>query len=153
MPPADATTHDRPLRPLCLDILEEGRRRFDAMLGIVSRISGDTYEIFAVSSMTGIPETGDLYALDAVYCREVVRQRTTVAITQIDGVAGMRLHPLYDTIPCEFYISSPIFLEGRVWGTLNFTSLEKRDGPFSPEDIAFNESRAARIAACILSAS
>lgn len=143
------TTHARPLQALCVDILEEGRGRFDAMLGIVSRISGETYEIFAVSSVTGIPETGDLYALNAVYCREVVELRATVAITQIDGVAGMSLHPLYDAIPCEFYISSPIFLDGKVWGTLNFTSFQKRGRPFSPEDIVFNESRAARIAAAI----
>ncbi len=136
-------------RKLALGVLDEGRRRFDAMLGIVSRIQGDTYEIFAVSSATGIPEAGDRYPLSAVYCRDVVQARRSIAITEIDGVPGLCLHPLYDTVPCEFYISSPILVGGRVWGTVNFTSLARRAKPFSDQDIAHNESAASRIAAAI----
>lgn len=136
-------------RKLALGVLDEGRRRFDAMLGIVSRIQDDTYEIFAVSSATGIPEAGDRYPLSAVYCRDVVQARRTVAITEIDGVPGLCLHPLYDAIPCEFYISSPILVGGRVWGTVNFTSLARRAKPFSDQDIAHNEAAASSIAAAI----
>ncbi|MCK6391812.1 MAG: hypothetical protein L6Q40_12475 [Azonexus sp.] len=76
----------RAARILANQILISGRKRFDAMLGIVSRIHDDTYEIFAVASETGIPEVGDSYPLTAVYCREVVEKRHTVAITEIDGV-------------------------------------------------------------------
>jgi len=137
------------VRKLALDILTQGRNRFGAMLGIVSRIDNETYKIFAVSSETGIPENGDGYPLDAVYCREVVQSGQTVAITEIDGVQGLRLHPLYDHIPCEFYISSPILVDGEVWGTLNYTSLEGRGAPFSAEDIAFNETDARKIALAI----
>lgn len=140
------------LNNLCTAILEEGRSRFGMMLGIVSRIDGETYEIIAVSSDTGIPHAGDLYELNTVYCREVFLKKRTVAITEIDGVAGMRLHPLYDAIFCEAYISSPIVRDGKVWGTLNFTSLDKRKTPFSDEDIAFNESQAARISSAIAEA-
>jgi hypothetical protein len=82
------------LTGLSLAILDDGRCRFDAMLGIVSRIQDGTYEIIAVSSETGIPEVGDRYPLTAVYCREVVQSGHTVAITEIDGVPGMCLHPL-----------------------------------------------------------
>ena len=124
---------------LCDAILEAGRKRFGAMLGIVSHIHNASYDVVAVSSLTGIPKVGDAYPLDAVYCREVFQTKRTVALTEINGVPGMRLHPLYDTVPCEFYISSPIFVEGEVWGTLNFTSLEMRDVPFSNEDIIFME--------------
>lgn len=137
------------LQRQCLDILQDGRHRFGAMLGIVSRITARGYEIFAVSSATGIPETGEIFPLDAVYCREVVKSRKTVAITEINGVPGMRLHPLYDCIPCEFYISSPIEIGGKVWGTLNFTSFTIRSAPFSPDDIAYNELQAQIIASAI----
>lgn len=67
----------RAARTLANEILLAGRKRFDAMLGIVSRIHDDTYEIFAVASETGIPEVGDSYPLTAVYCREVVEKRHT----------------------------------------------------------------------------
>jgi len=137
------------VKKLSLGILDQGRKRFDAMLGIVSRVENETYKIFAVSSDTGIPEEGDFYPLDAVYCREVVQSGQTVAITEMDGVAGLRLHPLYDQIPCEFYISSPILVDGKVWGTLNYTSLEGRATPFSVEDITYNENNAKKIASAI----
>lgn len=137
------------VRKLSLDVLQEGRHRFDAMLGIVSRVENETYKIFAVSSDTGIPDEGDVYPLTAVYCREVVQSGRTVAITGIDGVPGLRLHPLYDAIPCEFYISSPILVDDKVWGTLNYTSLQMRANPFSAEDISYNEACAMKIAAAI----
>lgn len=137
------------IRQLALGILIEGRHRFGAMLGIVSQIHNGTYGIFAASSATGIPEAGDRYPLTAVYCREVVECGRTVAITEINGVQGMRLHPLYDAIPCEFYISSPILVRDEVWGTLNFTSFAKRDSPFSAEDIAYNEANAMKVATAL----
>lgn len=139
-----------PARRLANDILTAGRLRFGAMLGIVSRIQDGTYEIFAVSSDTGIPEVGDAYPLDAVYCREVFQSRRTVAITEIEGVRGLRLHPLYDAIPCEFYISSPILVGNAVWGTLNYTSLQWRETPFSAADIAFNEANALKLAGALI---
>ena len=138
--------YSQELKRVCQEILKSGRQRFDAMMGIVSCIRDSQYEIVAVSSDTDIPRAGDTYALESVYCREVVEKKCTLAITEIDGVPGMSLHPLYSTIPCEFYISSPIMVDGRVWGTLNFTSLGKRDTPFSPTDIAFNEANALDIA-------
>lgn len=137
------------IRKLASAILKQGYRRFNAMLGIVSRIDSGNYEIFAVASDTGIPEVGDTYPLNAVYCRDVVAGQRTIAITEINGVAGLRLHPLYDSIPCEFYISSPILVDGRVWGTLNYTSLAKRKTPFSAEDIAYNETAALQIGAAL----
>ncbi|GAB1394710.1 hypothetical protein MASR1M60_28740 [Rhodocyclaceae bacterium] len=136
-------------RKLALSILDEGQHKFNAMLGIVSRIQNGTYEIFAVTSDTGIPGVGDIYPLKAVYCREVAQSKRTVAITEIDGIPGLRLHPLYDTIPCEFYISSPILVNGQVWGTLNYTSLERRSTPFSADEIRYNEDKALLIATAI----
>lgn len=137
------------VKHLCQAILSEGRHNYDAMLGIVSRIRDGNYEILAVDSLTGIPAVGDVYPLGAVYCREVYQTQKTVAITEVKGVPGMCLHPLYDSIPCEFYISSPILVDGRVWGTLNYTSLDVRTQPFSADDIAYNEARASRIASAI----
>jgi len=139
----------RQLKLFCDDILEQGRDKYDLMMAIVSRINNDQYHVFAVSSQTGVPIEGDIFDLKDTYCRDVVELKKTIAITEIDGVLGMRLHPLYPTIPCEVYISSPIMLNGKVWGTLNFTHLVTRATPFTTVDIQFNEAQAARIAAAI----
>lgn len=134
---------------ICTGITQEVRQKFDAMMSITSRINDGEYEIFAVDSVTGIPKRGDKYDLQAVYCREVYFKQKTVAITEMNGVAGLCLHPLYEHVPCEMYISSPIIVDNSVWGTLNSTSLVFRGDPFSLEDIQYNEAQAGKIAAAI----
>ena len=130
-------------------ILAEGKRRHGLAVGIVSRIHDNRYEVIAADSDTGIPQAGDVFALHATYCQAVVDGQASVAVTEIDGQPGMSLHPLYQDIPCEAYISSPIIVDGNVWGTLNFTSFDIRQTPFSSQEIEFNESQALRLAAAI----
>lgn len=140
------------VRALATEILHEGRMKFDSMIGIVSHIYDGTYEVFAVNSVTGTPQVGEKFGLRAVYCREVYEKRKTIALAEIKGIPGLRLHPLYTLIPCEVYISSPIIIDGSVWGTLNYTSMIIRDTPFSLEDVQYNEDQAARIATAISNA-
>ena len=137
------------LRSICADTLRDGRQKHGLATGIVSNIYDDKYEVFAVDSETGIPQAGDIFEVRAVYCREVVDKGQSVAVTQVDDTPGMCLHPLYQIIPCEVHISSPIIVNGAIWGTLNYTSFEIREAPFSSDDIAYNESQAASIAAAI----
>ena len=136
-------------KALCYEILDAGIKRYPVLVGIVSRIENNNYEIFATVSDTGIFKEGDVYNLDSVYCRDVYRRGETVAITQIDNVRGLKLHPLYKDIPLEVYISSPVMVDGQVWGTLNFSSLDTSEKDFTDDDIRFNEKQAQRIADAI----
>ena len=137
------------LRDICTDILKDGRQKFGLATGIVSRIIDNKYEVFVADSETGIPQAGDIFDVHGVYCREVLDKKHSVCITKINDTPGMCLHPLYEIIPCEAYISSPLIVNGDIWGTLNYTSFEIRRTSFSSEDIAYNESDAAKIAAAI----
>ncbi len=137
------------LHELCSEALRVGRLKHGLAMGIVSHIYAGKYEVFAVDSETGIPQSGDLFDVRAVYCREVMETQQSVAITQIDATPGMCLHPLYEIIPCEVYLSSPLLVNGSIWGTLNYTSFEIRKLPFTANEIAFNEQQAASIAAAI----
>jgi GAF domain-containing protein len=137
------------LKTLCREVLCEGIQRFPVLVGIVSRISGNDYEIFSVVSDTGVIKESDVYQLDCVYCRDVYKTKNTIAITEIDNVPGMKLHPLYDGFPIEVYISSPIIVNDKVWGTLNFSSLDITNTSFSKDDIQFNEEQAKKIATAI----
>lgn len=147
--------HLNDLRTICTSILRDGGDRFDTTMGIVSRIDSDSdsdseiYEVIAVDSASATPRLGEQFSLRAVYCRDVYETGKTIALTEINGVPGLCLHPLYRFIPCEVYISSPILVAGSVWGTLNYTSMILRDEPFSEADIQYNEARAAHIASII----
>lgn len=131
-------------------LLKEGRKKLDMTLGIVSRVYDDQYEIMAVSSLTKVFVAGEAFALRDTYCRDVVAQATTIALTEIDGRPGLQKHPLYDTLPLEAYISAPLIYEGgtsekSVWGTINFSTMKLRNKPFSAEEIAFVENAAEQL--------
>ncbi len=127
--------YSQKLKTLSRVLLDEGRQRLSMSMGIVSHIEGDQYEIVAVSSRTGVFVAGEVFPLMSTYCRAVYEQKITIALTELDGVRGLRRHPLYEHLPLEAYISAPIFHEGQVWGTLNFSCMEPRDQPFSDADI------------------
>ena len=56
----------------------------------------------------------------------------------------MKTHPLYKNLPLESYISSPIIIGDKVWGTINFSSMKIRD-KFTDEDISYNEKLADKL--------
>ena len=87
------------IKEICQKILEEGIHRFPVQVGIVSRIFQNKYENLSVISDTNIFKDVDIYDLDSVYCRDVYKKKKTIAITEIDHVTGMKLHPLYDDVP------------------------------------------------------
>ena len=139
------------LRTLCNALIKTGRDKFNLSMGIVSHIEGDLYEIVAVSSATGVFVTGEKFDLNDTYCRQVYEQKKTIALTEIEGVTGLQYHPLYETLSLESYISSPIFVAGSVWGTINFSSMRLRKNAFTNEDIDYIEAAAKTISKVIAS--
>ncbi len=134
-----------PLTDFCHSLLNKGATRLHMPVGIVSRVYNDVYQVVAINSASGPLVEGACFPIQATYCRDVIKSGKTIAITEIDGTQGMRLHPLYVKMPLEAYISAPIFHDGKPWGTVNFTSTKIRD-QFSPEEIELVEGFAAKVA-------
>ncbi|MGJ8653399.1 MAG: GAF domain-containing protein [Opitutaceae bacterium] len=134
------------LRVSCHQLLDEGVKRLDLPIGIVSHIYSGLYTIISINSeVTGFV-AGAIFPLNNTYCRDVFESGQTKAITDIEGVPGMRLHPLYLNLPLEAYIGAPIFHNGSVWGTINFSSTQIH-APFTSGNIALVESYAHAIGA------
>lgn len=130
-------------------ILKAGCDKFDLSLGIISHVCHDIYEIITIYPKNEMIKVGDNLALKDTYCREVVVTEQVVAITEMDGVPGMQNHPLYTSMPLEAYISAPIFYQGEIWGTLNFSDLKVRSTHFNSEDINWMKEQAEKIEALI----
>ncbi len=127
-------------------LLKEGREKLGLTMGIVSHIEEGNYELVAVSSEAEVFVAGETFPLEATYCRQVYKEKRTIALTEIDGCPGLKLHPLYDSMALEAYISSPIMVEGKVWGTVNFNCMVLRDHAFTEEERTFLENAALQIA-------
>ena len=137
----------------CDEILKEGCEKLGLSMGIVSHVKDNRYEIVAVHSNTGVFVPGESFPLGDTFCREVVMSEKTIALTEIDDVPGMQLHPLYHVLALEAYISTPIFVNSSVWGTLNFSSMRVRPDRFSEEEISFVETAATNISLLVASSS
>ena len=125
-------------------LLDKGIKALNLPIGIVSHIYGDSYEIVALHCKAGTLAVGSILPLSDTYCRDVVAQSKTIALTEINGTPGLKLHPLYLKLPLEAYISSPIFHNGSVWGTINFTASTIRS-PFTQSEIALVEAYARQL--------
>jgi len=129
------------LRNWCDGLLRAGRLRLATDVGIVSRVFGNGYTIIAVQSKNNVFCAGDTFSLQETYCREVVITGQTVALTEVEDTPGLQRHPLYMPMMLEAYVAAPIFYQGFVWGTVNYTSMRVRAEHFSDDDIAFVESQ------------
>lgn len=128
----------------CHEFINRGIKELDMPIGIVSHIYNNLYQIVTINSEMGQFIRGAVFPLNETYCRDVYRLDKTIAITEIDHVPGMQLHPLYVNLPVEAYISAPIHFNGSVWGTINYTSSEIRPS-FTRKEINTVEAQATTI--------
>jgi len=126
-------------------VLSLGLERLSMAMGIVSHIDNDSYQVMAVQSDSKVFVAGETFPLENTYCRQVVEECQTVALTELGDLPGLCKHPLYIGMPLEAYISTPIYKNGDIWGTLNFSSMKIRDSAFSEDEIEFVEESARAI--------
>lgn len=118
-------------------LLDLGRDFFGLQVGILSRIEGERYEVLHVSPAGGI-EPGTMFDLSDTYCVLTFRTGVVKAWSPA-GESEINTHPCYRQMGLEAYIGTTVFVGGERFGTLNFTSLEPRDTPFTAREETFVE--------------
>ncbi|OZH53975.1 hypothetical protein AFK68_13975, partial [Hydrocoleum sp. CS-953] len=105
-------------------LLEMGCRRFGMDIGLLGQVLGERYEVIAAHLpeyfLFGIAK-GDAFALEQTFDREVLRYNEPLAIESAKD-SQWRHHPAYTVRRVASYIGTKIFVSGRVYGTLSFTS-------------------------------
>jgi diguanylate cyclase (GGDEF)-like protein len=116
-------------------VLALGCERFNLNIGILSRISKNRYQIEQVFCPEEVGlKVGDCFELDKTYCEVTLKA---------DGPTGFELvkhsrinqHPAYEAFKLESYIGIVIKVNGKIFGTLNFSSPEPLSRKFSSVDI------------------
>jgi signal transduction histidine kinase len=113
--------------------LTKGRSLFGLETGIISHINLDEeekkYTVVSVSSPLEELSVGQEFLLENTYCREVIEQQKTIAYPHIGADDKMNQHPVYVNLKLESYLSAPIYVDGEIYGTINFTdrSIHKHD--------------------------
>jgi signal transduction histidine kinase len=115
--------------------LHAGIEIFGLETGIVSHVDQkNIYHVLDVISPLNVLEKGQTFPLQDTYCREVVKSRRVLGFPQVGKLDYMNCHPVYQNLKLEAYLSAPIYVKGKIYGTLNFTSTQPRQYGFSKNE-------------------
>jgi PAS domain S-box-containing protein len=129
-----STTQYDTWEELFADCLETGRDILALKTGMIGQISDRSYIICSVLSDLTCFKPGLAFSLEEAYCKAVVESQKTITYDRVGAIASMQNHPLYQQLKIESYISSPIFVNGKVYGTLCFCSTQVRNSKFDEHE-------------------
>ncbi|MCY7383438.1 MAG: response regulator [Microcoleus sp. CAN_BIN18] len=104
--------------------LAMGCSQFGMDIGLLGRVLGDRYEVIAAYVPEDFPfgfAKGDGFALSRTFEREVLRSIEPISIESA-GTTQWRYHPAYAVRRLEAFVGTRVIVQGRVFGTLSFTS-------------------------------
>lgn len=116
-------------------LLRLGCHYLNAQTGIVSFVDGGDYIVkYAYSEGDPIPPDTK-FELGETYCSVTLAADEVIATAHASESKEYSGHPCFDKFELETYLGLPVRINGKVWGTLNFTSPETRITPFTELDI------------------
>jgi diguanylate cyclase (GGDEF)-like protein/PAS domain S-box-containing protein len=130
---AVTASHDLSSSAKIRKILQLGCDRFQTSTAVVSWIEGDTYTVLLSESDLHEIEPGTEFRLGETYCFHTLNADGPLAFHRA-GKSPIAAHPCYSLFRLETYIGVPLIVDGRRFGTLNFTCAEDRH-PFTAPDL------------------
>ena len=134
-----ATSQYNQLEDLLADYLQTGCEMFGLSTGIISRVTDGVYRIVAVESSLEQLAVGYETPCQNTYCAEVVEKSQTVAYAEVGKISAMQDHPVYCDLKLESFIGTPIWIDGELFGTLNFSDLQPKACEFREAEIKIIE--------------
>lgn len=118
-------------------LLVTGCRELQLSIGIVAEINSDDYEVRHLWTDLDLPlEVGARFDLGRTYCRETMAAAGPVGFHHA-AESCWASHPAYADFGLEAYLGAPIYVDERLWGTLNFSSPQPRARDFSAVEHEF----------------
>jgi signal transduction histidine kinase len=118
-----------------------GERYLDVDNGHLARIDPESDYWRAIAS-TDPPEgqfpTGLQVDLSVTYCRRTVQSDTSIALYDAEA-QGWEDDPAFEEHGLHCYHGTPLVVDGDLYGTVCFVSVEPRSDPFTPAETTFAE--------------
>lgn len=117
------------------EILKAGCSLFGEQIGVVSRIEGDNYYVEHVHAPGFDIYKGQKFDIEDTFCSITAGSDRPLSITDVKN-SDYRKHPCTE-MGIESYIGMSITVEGKKFGTLNFSGASPKDSPFRDTDLQF----------------
>ena len=126
---------------LAADYLQTGCRILNFNGGMIGIGQGEQYQIAAVHSQYPYP---CLYPeltspLEQTLCHETIRSKQTVVYNHLTQQPDRPDHPICQTYGWDLFLSTPIFVDGEVYGSLCFFADTPRDQGLTNHEQEFIE--------------
>ena len=110
----------------------------DLSLGIISKIDGNAFIIkhFYSEDEKFAFSRDQALNLENAFCSIIYKASGCIAISYV-GRSEYKDHPCYKAYKLEAYIGAPIWVNGKKYGTVSFTSPRPKEAGFSQYDINF----------------
>lgn len=115
------------------EVLKLGCDIFHLPLGIVSRID-KVYTVLHVQCPNNELSQGDEFDFKNTYCHHTYTANSPVAFHHV-AESALASHPCYESFALESYIGCPLIVDGKRFGTINFSSPEVSEKPFNASDL------------------
>ncbi len=102
-------------------LLTFGCEQFGLNIGVLSRIENEHYHIVTAQLPNAAFLQDITLPLGLVYCQEVARGQKLICLQEV-GKTPWREHPCYAQLKLESYLGTPVFVGGKLYGTLGFAS-------------------------------
>jgi diguanylate cyclase (GGDEF)-like protein len=117
-------------------LLKMGLERFNLDIAILSKIENNIYQV----KHCVVPDDVELcsgveFDFDITYCHITCTADSPTALEHIGKHDQYASHPAYDAFGLEAYIGMPIKLNGKLYGTINFSSGTPYKRKFKAVDI------------------
>ena len=117
-------------------LLIMGCEHFKLDTGILSRIEGQFYEVQEVYSTDHRVSQGVVYDLTQTFCELTLTSNGPVDIFHA-GASSYSRHLCYQDLGIEAYLGTPVYVSGKPYGTLSFSSLHPKKEPFTSVEKEF----------------
>ena len=114
-------------------ILELGSTVFDLPLALVSHIVDTRYVVQYAHTPDGAVSPGDEFELGNTYCVHTLQADAPTAFHHA-GNSRIKNHPCYQGFGLESYIGTPLIVNGKRYGTLNFSGPDIHEQRFTTND-------------------
>ncbi|SON48474.1 diguanylate cyclase [Vibrio tapetis] len=114
-------------------ILNLGCEHFGLPIGIFSKIDNQKYVIQYAVHPDDALDSGLTFDLGATYCSHVYQANDVQGFNHVSH-SRIATHPCFSNFGLEAYLGAPIFVDGKRFGTLNFSSPESTRS-FTGQDV------------------
>ena len=127
--------HDKGFEFKVTRLLQLACERFNLDIGILSKIENNNYEIiFSVTPEGVVLPNGTQFDLERTFCSLAIAANGPVAYENVKE-SEINQHPAYLDQQLEAYIGTPIYVDGKIYGTFNFSSSDPLARKFKSVDI------------------